>query len=172
MHLNDVRKLIIFRPDGESKNTQNVSGISVDIIKELAAKLGFRVIFFYGGFDIKVFTRWIGKHPKIATGRRAEMGVPGAPTEQITKMISYSNYLYFNKLIFTSRIPIPKPIQGRGIAKPFGIVIWICIFVTTGIFALIFVVVYHIYSKINPNLLGKLSCQDCKFAFITYFKAN
>ena len=76
------------------------------------------------------------------------MRCPGGALDELGTMISFSKPAWFERIIFTSRIPIPLPIVGSNLVKPFSLLIWMTSIITLTVFSVMFFITHRVYKTV------------------------
>ena len=82
-----------------------VTGINIDLAKELSSIMGFKCRFINGGFDIKILGKWYGSMAKISRNQ-VDLGAPVTIVRRSVLGTEASSYTYFDKFVISTRIPI------------------------------------------------------------------
>ena len=92
--------------DPKSNGTKQI-GIDIDLIRELSLILGFKYQLIKGGPAFKLMGQWFGTYGLLIRNK-VHIGSPqGMVGDRKVAGVESSTYVYHDKFVFSTRIPIP-----------------------------------------------------------------
>ena len=159
--------LALIHRHSNDKDDQRVSGLSIELMNEIARIMGFKFWYRYGGYDLVVMGRQVGKVAMISKGE-GHIGLPQAGFPEHLPMVDYSNYIFYDNGKFCTRQPVILDHKGTGVVRVLPVNAWLLV-----IFALLSVSImstmsYLTYNKLNHNDMMKKPVSYLDFLLLPF----